>query len=83
MKCRNPCDRSGGKPHKTLLLCKSLVLDADRLGNWGTLFLRPSLLKEGGGGCVEWEDDADYEINGVGVHRKSTLWVVVEAEAAC
>lgn len=39
-------------------------LDAEWLGNRGSLFTRPSLLEEGGRGCTEWEDDADYEING-------------------
>ena len=64
MKCKNLCDRSGGKPHKTLLLCKSLGLDADWLANWGALFARYLLLKEGGGDCVQWEDDDDYEMHG-------------------
>jgi len=40
-----------------------LGLDADWLANWGALFAR-SLLLEGGGGCVQWEDDDDYEMHG-------------------
>lgn len=50
-----------GKPHKTVLSCKSLGQDAGWLSSQGALLPQtPSL---GRGSCVEREDAADYEIH--------------------